>query len=335
MDLISQVTLMGGACTRASLLTLRSRAEVDAALRDGTLLTTARGRYALATSPESVRRASTVSGVLSHRSAALHWGWAQKSVPTRPDVTVPRTRRVAPGARRADRAALVRSRGRGRRRAVHQPSPHPGGLHAEPPQGRVPRHRRQRDPGRRLHPRRARSPWPMRPSAADAPRSSRPRGRPLARLRTCSSRCCGRKPDRSRAYRCRRSCPSRTRGRPRVIHPDLADPALRIALEAESFEWHGKSAALTRDCRRYNVLAQLGWVVVRFSWYLVMFEPAYVQSTLIEVVDLVRRHANVAAWAEEHPLRHTGDIRMFVGGPPPPAVYPPPAHPCPKPHRAS
>lgn len=93
MDLISQVTVMGGACDRASLVRLRGRREVDNALRDGTLIRTARGRYALATSREFVQRASAVSGVLSHRSAAQHWGWAQKSVPDKPEVTVPRERR--------------------------------------------------------------------------------------------------------------------------------------------------------------------------------------------------------------------------------------------------
>jgi very-short-patch-repair endonuclease len=79
-----------------------------------------------------------------------------------------------------------------------------------------------------------------------------------------------------------------------TLHPDLADPVLGIIIEAESFEWHGESAALTRDCRRYNTFTRLGWIVVRFSWYQVMFEPAYVQRTLREAVALARQHANVA-----------------------------------------
>ena len=43
-----------------------------------------------------------------------------------------------------------------------------------------------------------------------------------------------------------------------TLHPDLADPALGIIIEAESFEWHGETAALTRDCRRYNTFTRLG-----------------------------------------------------------------------------
>ncbi len=79
----------------------------------------------------------------------------------------------------------------------------------------------------------------------------------------------------------------------RIVHPDLADPALQIALEAEGFEWHGDPAALTRDCRRYNLLTLLGWQVIRFSWYLVMHDPRYVHQTLLAAVRLARGHANV------------------------------------------
>jgi hypothetical protein len=99
MDLISQVTLLGGACQISELVALRGRATVAAALEDSTLVRTGRGRCALATSPESIRRASAVAGVLSHRSAAQHWGWAQKSVPPKPEVTVPRSRHLLVAAR--------------------------------------------------------------------------------------------------------------------------------------------------------------------------------------------------------------------------------------------
>lgn len=82
----------------------------------------------------------------------------------------------------------------------------------------------------------------------------------------------------------------------KTIHLDLADPHRRIAIEAESFEWHGESAALTRDCRRYNTLVLLGWQVIRFSWYLVMFDPAYVHQTALAAaaLSLAHQHANVA-----------------------------------------
>jgi hypothetical protein len=68
-------------------------------------------------------------------------------------------------------------------------------------------------------------------------------------------------------------------------------------LEAEGFEWHNKSSALTRDCRRYNAFTVLRWTVIRFSWYLVMFEPVYVHQVLLSAVAgtlAIPRHANVA-----------------------------------------
>jgi very-short-patch-repair endonuclease len=64
------------------------------------------------------------------------------------------------------------------------------------------------------------------------------------------------------------------------LRPDLLDRRRRLVLEAESFEWHGKRLALTRDCVRYNAFALAGYVVLRFSWEQVMLQPAYVEACL-------------------------------------------------------
>jgi very-short-patch-repair endonuclease len=61
---------------------------------------------------------------------------------------------------------------------------------------------------------------------------------------------------------------------------DLGDVVRMIALEADSFEFHGSRAALVRDCRRYDELAVRGWLVLRFAWEHVMFEPAWVAETV-------------------------------------------------------
>lgn len=58
------------------------------------------------------------------------------------------------------------------------------------------------------------------------------------------------------------------------------DESLRLVVEADSFEWHGKRKALKRDCERYNALVLVGWTVLRFSWEHVMFEPSYVDRCL-------------------------------------------------------
>ena len=65
-----------------------------------------------------------------------------------------------------------------------------------------------------------------------------------------------------------------------VGRPDLVDRERRIAVEADSFEFHGKRAALRRDCERYNALALRGWLVLRFSWEHVMHDQAYVRASL-------------------------------------------------------
>jgi very-short-patch-repair endonuclease len=80
----------------------------------------------------------------------------------------------------------------------------------------------------------------------------------------------------------------------RTLHPDLFDGQLGLVIEAESFQWHGETAALTRDCWRYNAFTVAGYWVIRFSWQQVMNHPAYVVWVLLEVVKLARRHANVA-----------------------------------------
>jgi very-short-patch-repair endonuclease len=67
-------------------------------------------------------------------------------------------------------------------------------------------------------------------------------------------------------------------GRYRV---DLADLHRRIVIEAESFEFHGRRQQLTRDCARTNALVVDGWLVLRFSWEQVLFQPEYVKAVIL------------------------------------------------------
>jgi very-short-patch-repair endonuclease len=64
---------------------------------------------------------------------------------------------------------------------------------------------------------------------------------------------------------------------------DLADPVRRIAIEADSFAWHGSREALAADCRRYDELIRAGWLVLRFAWEQVMFDNEWVVGVVREV----------------------------------------------------
>lgn len=70
---------------------------------------------------------------------------------------------------------------------------------------------------------------------------------------------------------------------------DLGDHRRRIALEADSFEFHGSRQAMDRDCRRYDELVRTGWLVLRFSWEQVMSDQEWVADTVEETVALRSR----------------------------------------------
>jgi very-short-patch-repair endonuclease len=292
VDLISHVTVLGGACTRAVIVGRCGRAAVDRALRDGVLVRVARGRYALRTASAAVTAAATLGGVLSMRSAAQRHGWGQKQVPERPDVTFPRTRRLP----RSAREIVV---------------PHWSDIAAEDVVDGMTGVRRTLVDCMRMLP--LEESVPIVDSALRAGDvtydelqaiavSMRGRGRTRAMLVAAMATARAANPYESTL----RAIASAVPGLQVVpqhpiavtaeleLHPDLADPVLGIVIEAESFEWHGQRAALTRDCVRYNAFTCQGWIVVRFSWEQVMFEPAYVVTVLEEAVRLVRRPANVA-----------------------------------------
>ena len=68
--------------------------------------------------------------------------------------------------------------------------------------------------------------------------------------------------------------------------PDLVDLRLRIVIECDSFEWHGKRSALAADARRYNAMVVDGWIVLRLVYDDVMGDPVAVRVLLVAVVAL-------------------------------------------------
>lgn len=292
MDLVSNVTLLGGACSRREIVARCGRAAVDRALKSGTLIRVARGRYALARASQAVKAAATYGGVISMRSAAQRHGWGQRLVPDLPDVTFPRTYRVPRRARRM----LV---------------PHWSDIAPEDIVAGVTSMRRTLIDCMRNLPLEDAVPIvdsALRAGDISAPRlralaaSMRGRGRARAMAVAAMATTSSANPFESTL----RAIASTVPGlqvepqRPvrvssgRAFHPDLIDERLGIVIEAESFEWHGQPARLSRDCVRYNEFSTRGLIVVRFSWTQVIFQPTYVVDVLVRAVDCARGPANVA-----------------------------------------
>ncbi|MFT3874749.1 MAG: DUF559 domain-containing protein [Nocardioides sp.] len=69
----------------------------------------------------------------------------------------------------------------------------------------------------------------------------------------------------------------------RTFHPDLVERSRRLALEADSWQFHAERDAFGRDCVRYTSLTLAGWRVIRFTWEQVMQHPDYVRQVLAEL----------------------------------------------------
>lgn len=252
---------------------------VRTARKRGEIRRVARDRYSL---PDAgtLRRAAELSGVVSHTSAALHWGWKVKTVPERPSVTVRRGRRVAP-----DTQATVE---------VHWSN-----LGPDEVDGHVTsKVRTVVDCARAL-------PFDEALSIADS--ALRVGGLDPDVLKVAAAQCRGRGAARVRrvaAHADRRAAnpfesvlraialERRLKVLPQqpievgdvTIHPDLVDRDRGLVLEADSWTWHASKADHDRDCWRYNALVVHGWTVLRFTWNQVMHSPTYVADTIDQVV---------------------------------------------------
>ena len=274
MDVTEVLARMGGVATTTALERAASRDLVRRGLASGEVIRLSRGRLALPTADQAVRRAHAVTGVVSHLSAAAWWGWALKEQPKSPEVTVPKDRRVA-----------------GDRRGIHFVDL----SHAEVHDGIV------TTPARTLVDCLRQEPFDAGLAVADS--ALRHSGRHQADLATIAHDVRG--PGAPRVRRIAGVASARAANpfesvlralaleaglavepQARVRHgrewvvPDLVDVVRRVVLEAESFGWHGDRAALHRDCRRYNWLVRHDWRVLRLPWEDVMHDQPYVTDLL-------------------------------------------------------
>lgn len=281
---------MGGVATRATLERATSPRAFRAAVRSGEVVRDAHGRYSLPVAADAVRKANALTGVISHRTAALHWGWEVKTAPERPDVTVRRKRNLAEG--QADGVDL-----------------HWADLGPEEVVGMVTSvDRTLKDCLRSL---------PFDEALAIADSALRHRavtGRALVALAAAV-----RGPGAPQARRVAHEATGEAANpfesvlraialdvpglalRPQVViadgdgagRTDLADRARRWVVEAESHSFHSRRGALRRDCRRYTKLVLLGWRVLRFAWEDVMFHQDYVRGCLTAAAELSLQQADV------------------------------------------
>jgi very-short-patch-repair endonuclease len=63
---------------------------------------------------------------------------------------------------------------------------------------------------------------------------------------------------------------------------DFAWPEAKLAVEVDGYRWHSGRQQWQNDLERQNALAEVGWLVLRFTWYDVMSRPEYVVRTILE-----------------------------------------------------
>lgn len=275
------VERLGGVCTWRELRSAVPWRSIGDAVTSGEVVRHRRGLYGLPVSEPAQAAADRLCGVVSHRSAALHWGWKVKATPRRPDITIARHRRLPSGAKDA---ATIHWRNLGAAHVVEGVTTRArtvvdccldlpldealsvfdsalrDGLSlmavVDAAKGIGPRQRRRLVRVARLADRRAANPFESVLRAIAVGVSG------LSVVAQHSIRYDG-----------------------FFARVDLADPDLQIVLEADSFEFHAERRAFDRDCRRYDELTARGWLVLRFSWEQVMFEPAWVASMISLAVD--------------------------------------------------
>jgi len=272
---------LGGVARRAALLTVVSRKDLELALASGDVVRDARGRYALPDADEQTRLAQKYGGVLGLATAAIRHGWAVRSVPPVPQLIISRGRRVHGPVSDV---------------ALHFAELEPGQKQdgVTTPETTID-HCLRRLPfadaltvadsalregfGRQS----------LTEIAGKATGPGAPQARRVARLATPKAA----NPFESSLRSIAVDVPG-LEVRPQVriddgafmVRPDLVDEGLRLVLEADSFEWHGKRSALAEDTRRYNMLVVAGWTVLRFCYEDVMFDAEAVRRTLTEAVAL-------------------------------------------------
>lgn len=267
----------GGSATRAQLLEVTTLTTLKQALHSGEVARHRRGVYGLPTDGAATR-AGQLGAHLSHRTAALHHGWGILHTPDLPELVASRGRRIP----LPDDVSL-------RFRTLGDDDV---GLRATSPLRTVV------DSARDL-------PLPEALAVADSalrsglvtpqhltsvalPRSGRGAARRVLDLASAQAANPFESGLRALAVQAadRHWVPQVpiTAQDGRVMHADVGNPETRVALEADSLEFHKTREDVRRDCWRHNEMTLAGWIVLHFAWEHVMFNPAWVREVIAWVV---------------------------------------------------
>jgi very-short-patch-repair endonuclease len=294
VDPVELVTQEGGIAPLRLVRSQTTRRGLARALETGTLVRLPRHQIALPGADDARRAAAATGGVVSHLSAAQHWGWKVKLPPARPSVTVPRGRRLD-----RDGGGLLEAYD------VHWADL----PDADDVDGVTAPVRTVVDCARDL-------PFDAALAVADSARRGGVSGQAIADAATRSPRT-----GRVRAERVAREASDLADNpfesvlraialdvpglhvRPqgwisRVGRADMVDEELRVAIEAESWTHHGSPEQFRSDARRYTDFARLGWVVARFVWEQAMYQPEDVHEALAQIARIRRQQLGLTPPAQ-------------------------------------
>ncbi|NNG18540.1 hypothetical protein HJ590_02920 [Naumannella sp. ID2617S] len=287
MDVAGCLELWGGVGRWSALVKATSWRAVVSAVNAGLIVRDGWGRYALPSVEQGFRTAHGMSAVLSHQSAAAHWGWEQKDTPAEVSVTVARGRRL--------------------RRLAKGVAPHWADLEPdEVVDGVTSRRRTLADCLRTL-------PFDAGLAIADSAIRNRDcTAEELGRLcrairgpgadvaRRVAAEACGLAANPFESVLRALSLDVGLDVEPQVEvfrddHPrvrlgcpDLVDRGRRLVLEADSYEFHGGQAAFAKDCRRYNAFQLAGFRVFRLPWVDTLRRQDQVRDVLEQLISPVR-----------------------------------------------
>ena len=281
MEVVEALERLGGVGSVRQIVALTSRRKLADAVRVGEVRRCRRGLYALAELDQHRRRALELAGVVSHLTAAAHWGWKVKWPADRAWVTVPRNRNVGASIRAEVHLSYADLADGDVIDGVTAPL------------------RTVVDCARKLPFDEAlavadsalRSGMVRLEELVDATLALRGRGATHARRVACHASPQAANPFESVLRAIVLEFPAlcvtpqaEVVARDMVFHPDLVDAARRVVIEADSYEFHTSQDAHARDCVRYTALTLAGWLVIRFTWHQVMQSPSYVRAVLADLV---------------------------------------------------